>query len=166
MPHQHLHLVVLLEVVMVNIKKNLVPLNIKIPERVLQESVLTYLNNINIFSWENRSVGVFDEKKSSYRASKSKFNLRGTSDILGVINGTGTILAIEMKTSEELTYITKHWNSLRDKYQATKKKAHYQRQILFVENVRKAGGIAFFSDSVGTTRKKLIEYGVIDGQKI
>lgn len=137
---------------------------IKAPtERQIQDTVLTYLENVGFYVWENKSIGVFDAKRGAFRSSSSEFNRKGVSDILGV-GFNGRLMAIEMKTPKELTYVLKHYEELRDRPQTSKKRIHLQNQILFIENVRRSGGVAFFSDGINTTRHELRKADQINAQ--
>jgi hypothetical protein len=69
----------------------------KQPESVLKTQILTYLIGQGYFVWNNPSQGTFDPVKRIYRAKRGAFNIKGTSDILGIKPG-GQLLAIEVKT--------------------------------------------------------------------
>jgi penicillin-binding protein-related factor A (putative recombinase) len=65
-------------------------------EKSIETAILTYLNFLpKCFAWKNNSVGVYDSSRSVYRKAKSKFNISGVSDILGIYHGR--FLAIEVK---------------------------------------------------------------------
>ncbi len=67
-------------------------------EKEIEHQILDYLNiERGLFAWKNQSVGFFDTKRKIFRKPKSKYQIKGTSDIfcLGIPN---KFLAIEVKT--------------------------------------------------------------------
>lgn len=95
-------------------------------EKQIENAILEYLSYIpDGMFWKNQSVGVWDATRNSYRLSRSKFQIKGTADILGVMKGV--FVAIEVKrpggkVSED--------------------------QLRFIERVNKLGGVAFIAHSV------------------
>lgn len=94
-------------------------------EKDLEMLVLDYLNKRGIFAFKIQTVGIWDADKKVYR-NLSKFCLRGTSDILGVMPN-GRFLAIEMKGP---------------KGRAT------QEQLAFISKVKRQGGVAFIARGI------------------
>lgn len=68
-----------------------------LPEKVIENQILSFLAFKNIFAWKNQSIGVFDPVRKIYRKSTNRFHIKGVSDILGVLPG-GKFLAIEVKS--------------------------------------------------------------------
>jgi hypothetical protein len=83
------------------------------PEGQIKRSILEYLSNRGIFCWINQSVGLRGRKNNS------RFSGNGTSDILGIFQGS--LLAIEVKTK-------------------TGKVS--ERQQKFIDEINSRGGIA------------------------
>lgn len=92
---------------------------IKIPERAIENQILSYLRLKGIFAWKNTSGGYFDVKKGIFRRQASKYAIRGTSDILGIHKGR--FIAIEVKSRDGRVS---------------------EDQKLFIEAIRKNGGIS------------------------
>jgi penicillin-binding protein-related factor A (putative recombinase) len=69
-----------------------------IPEKTIENQILTWLFYKKIFAWKNQSVGVFDPKKKIYRKPKSIFHINGVSDIIGIYKGKA--LFIEVKSAK------------------------------------------------------------------
>ncbi len=65
-------------------------------EKQIENDILDYLSTVpNCFCWKNQNIGVFDPKAKVFRKNHSKHQMKGISDILGVINGK--MVAIEIK---------------------------------------------------------------------
>lgn len=94
------------------------------PEQQVKNQISDFLNFKGIFFWWNHSTGMFDPTRKQYRKRNGKYDMRGTSDILGIFKGR--LLAIEVK--------------------ATTKPS--QHQILFLTRVIEAGGIGMVAYSV------------------
>ncbi len=132
-------------------------------EGQIQSSVYQYLENLGFFCWVNKTVGIFDPVKKIYRKPKQEGSAKGSPDILGVgLNGRS--LGIEVKDEKEYAYIMRHYEMLRDHVHSCKKKIHYQEQILFIERLRREGGVAFFTDGIETTRRELRAAGMINAK--
>lgn len=96
------------------------------PELIIQNQIMMFLRVKGIFSWQNKSQGTYDPKLKRFR-SPGPFFMRGTSDILGVLEN-GRILAIEVKTMKgKLT----------------------PEQKLFLSEIKLRGGLALVARSVG-----------------
>lgn len=95
------------------------------PEKRIQNEILGFLKFAGVFAWQNDSVGIYDPKIQRFRKNKSRFHLKGVSDILGVIGGR--FLAIEVKT--EAGRLT-------------------PEQRAFLVNINTEGGIAFVARSL------------------
>jgi len=93
-------------------------------EKQIENSILDFLKAHKIFCWKNETVGIFDRKRGVYR-KKHGHNLKGVSDILGIYDGK--FLAIEVKKPK--SYPTKE-------------------QRVFLEMVKKNGGIGFIARSI------------------
>lgn len=70
-------------------------------EKILQNSILMYLNLSGIFCWQTDSTGLYDPIKKTFR-SRGKFKIKGVSDILGILPD-GRFLAIEVKYGKNKT---------------------------------------------------------------
>jgi hypothetical protein len=90
-------------------------------ETDIQKSILAYLSLFGFF-WKARTTGLWDAKRKIFRTSMMK----GVSDIVGVLRG-GRFMSVEVK---------------RPGHEPT------PHQILFMQRVRAAGGIAIVASSV------------------
>jgi hypothetical protein len=66
-------------------------------EKIIENNILCFLEEIGIWARKINSVGVYDAKKKVYRASNSRFNQRGMPDIIGIMDD-GRFLGIEVKS--------------------------------------------------------------------
>lgn len=97
----------------------------KLLEKDIKRVIIAYLRMRGVFCWVNTSVGVWDEKKNTYRRMNGAGQMKGTADILGIFNGKP--LAIEVKSAKGVISL---------------------EQAHFLNLFRKAGGIAFVARSV------------------
>ena len=93
-------------------------------EKVIENSILTFLKANRVFCWKNESVGVFDVKRGIFR-KKHGHRMVGGSDILGIYKNK--FLAIEVKAPKK--YATKE-------------------QKAFLDSVNIQGGIGFVARSI------------------
>jgi len=122
-------------------------------EKDLENEALELLNSLGIFAWKNQSTGIFDPKLGHYRASNNPFHIKGTSDILGIIerpDSTGEIhgvmLAIEMK---------RPLVNGKPRTQEQLYKMASEEQRAFIKKIQRSGGVAFFADSLTTIEQYL-----------
>lgn len=112
------------------------------------------------FFWRQNNVGVFDQASGSYR--KNKYAVKGVSDILGIYKGK--LVAIEVKSKTQFIWVTSFENSLRSRpnwksYSPDNKhKEHAFNQVLFHDNIRVNGGVAFFTFGFEHCLNKLKEH--------
>ena len=103
------------------------------PEEAIEGQILCFLEHLGWFAWKNETSGVWSEKHKRFRKPKSRFQIRGTSDILCVVHGR--FIAIEVKTPKgEVT----------------------DDQRTFLCRVNKEGGIAFVARSLGQAVSQLL----------
>ena len=105
---------------------------IKISENAVTNEILEYLAWKGIYAWKNKNIPTFDPKRNVFRRA-GKYEIRGVSDIIGVMQN-GTILCIECKTG---------YNKASDV------------QNEFIDNINKAGGIAFVAYGIDDVKKYL-----------
>lgn len=106
----------------------------KILEKDVEKLILQFLQYLpGCYAWKNHTTGYFNVKKSKFTKQKSDFAINGVSDILGVYNGK--FLAIEVKAP-------------------TNKKRSIDQDI-FIETVRKNGGVAFYATSIEDVKQGL-----------
>lgn len=96
-----------------------------IPESTIKAQILTWLKLNKIYAWSQYNGAIYDPKRGVFRAM-SQHSKRGVSDILGILPG-GRLLAIEVKSK---TGRLSRW------------------QVLFLDDVRRNGGVAFMARSV------------------
>ena len=95
-------------------------------EKDIEKQILHYLDMLpECFCWKNPTIGVWDSTKKVYRKPKSKYHIRGASDIIGIYKGK--FLAIEVKSAKGRTS---------------------KQQEDFIDMINCAGGLAFVARSV------------------
>ena len=100
-------------------------------EKPIETAILNYLSFIpNCYCWKNNSMGVYDGKKGIYRKARSKHNINGVADIVGVYKGRPLFIEVKSKTGK----------TSRD-------------QELFLKRVIKLGAIAGVCRSVDDARE-------------
>lgn len=99
------------------------------PEKVIQKLILNYLAANRIFVFRVNTMGVYDQRRKTYR-QLSGFSLRGVADILGIMPG-GRFLAVEVKAA---------------------KGRQSPDQKHFEELVKRAGGIYVLARSIDDVR--------------
>lgn len=99
--------------------------------------ILDFLNRKGIFSFRINTTGTYDSKKGVYR-SLGKFQLKGTSDILGILPD-GKFLAIEVKSETGRATV---------------------EQKAFIEKIKKSGGIAFIAKNLQDVERELKDYKI------
>lgn len=130
-------------------------------EADIQKSILIALQVSRIgYFWRNNNVGVFDKAKNIYRKPSSQFAPKGVSDILGVHKGK--FVAIEVKSEKQFAYVERliertSERGIRLYLPKSKNEVHLIEQIVFLENIKKQGGIGFFTYSVTHALAKLRE---------
>lgn len=102
-------------------------------EMEIQNSILEFLRFKKVFAWRQNNGGVYDERRKIYRR-KSRFELKGVSDIVGVLND-GRFLAIEVKKSARAKVS--------------------KEQLAFIDAVNSLGGLAFVAWSIEQVEEKL-----------
>jgi penicillin-binding protein-related factor A (putative recombinase) len=107
-------------------------------EKMIEKSILDWLafKRVGHF-WKNNSVGVFDPIKKTYRKSNSPHAEKGSSDILGCMQGR--FVAIEVKRNT--------------------KSALSDNQKMFIKNIIRTGGIAFVATSIDDVIKSFHDFG-------
>lgn len=102
------------------------------PERLIQNSILKYLNSQGVFCWKINNGAVWNAKRNCYQANTT---MKGVSDIIGVIPEDGRILAIEIKAPRGVVSEDQKW---------------------FLEKIKKDGGISFVARSIDDVQRQLI----------
>lgn len=113
--------------------------NHRLSESDIQTLIIAWLRTIGIFCWRNQSAGVFDVTNMKFRARTGVGDIKGTSDILGLLDD-GTMLAIEVKT--EKGRVSREQNE-------------------FINNVVSRGGVAFVARSLQDAQEKFARF--VDG---
>jgi hypothetical protein len=131
-------------------------------EKFIETDILNYLNTLPwCYAFKLNNVGVFDPVKKVYRLPRSRHIVRGMSDIGGVYcskedyyneKSEGRALFIEVKTPK--TYKA-FMNVVNNPHSLNKTNIHYLRQWVFLDKIKKCGGIAFVSDGVKRTKDEI-----------
>lgn len=95
------------------------------PEQEVKRQISDFLNFKGIFFWWNHSTGLYDPINKKYRKRNGRYDLNGTSDILGIYKGK--LLAIEVKAGSNRPS---------------------QHQTLFLTRVIEQGGVALVAWSI------------------
>lgn len=70
-------------------------------EKQIENDILDYLTTVTgAFMWKNQNIGVFDPRAKVFRKNHSKHQMKGISDILGVINGKMVAIEVKKPTTE------------------------------------------------------------------
>ena len=96
----------------------------KTPTNSLTQSILRYVNYNGFKCWRNNNGAIYSVKQKTFRKNPS--SLLGISDIIGFRKSDGKFIAIEIKTGKD------------------KLSAH---QLIFISDIRSAGGIAIVAKS-------------------
>lgn len=101
----------------------------KLKEKEIEEQILSWLNlQPGVFAFKVATGGWFDTKRGVFRKNSSKFLLKGTSDIIGMIHGK--FMAIEVKSETGMKRFLRYPGK------------HELDQILFLRRVTDRGGLA------------------------
>ncbi len=126
----------------------------KLTEKQIENSILAYLLiTPGCLIYKHNNTGVYDPNKETFRKVVNKFIPSGASDLYGSFWSRATF--IEVKTPDEYSYIASHYEELKKYVGKDKKKSRYRDQILFLEDQKKAGCIAFFADSIQRVKDEL-----------
>lgn len=101
----------------------------------LTKAIIKYLNIAGFLTWRNNTAGVYDPNRKVFRRNAAL--KKGVSDILGVIPGSGRLLAIEVKIGA-------------DKLS--------QDQYIFLNDVRERNGSAFVAKTYDGFLESLKEH--------
>lgn len=103
------------------------------PEQLVKHAIMDYLRLMPKakFFWV-KSTGTYDPVAKIFRRSNSRWEIRGVSDILGVMNGR--FIAIEVKSA---------------KGRVT------PEQKLFIDQVNACGGLGFVARSVADVAERI-----------
>jgi len=113
-------------------------------EKQIENQILAYLTRKGFFVFKVQTTGMFDPTKGIYRKSNNPHHIKGISDIVGISNGNGRMIAIEVKKP----YISKRTGTIKHRTQEELEKLASDEQVKFINNVKRNNGIAFFADSI------------------
>lgn len=68
-----------------------------IPERIIENQILTFLQLKRVWAWKVHRVGTYDAKKGVFRSPQSRFQIKGLPDIQGVIRGRALFIEVKSK---------------------------------------------------------------------
>jgi len=69
-------------------------------EKEIENAILQALNMLPLCkAWKNQSVGIYDPVKKTFR-SRSKYQIKGVSDILGIYRGKMICLEVKSKKGQ------------------------------------------------------------------
>jgi len=109
-------------------------MRLKVTEQSIIKAILEYLSYNNIFAWRNNAGAFPIESNGKWRYFRAGF--AGISDIIGILPD-GRMLCIEVKTKKGVVSF---------------------KQQLFLDTIKRSGGLAFVARSVEDVRQKLKEY--------
>jgi len=120
-------------------------------ESDIQREVLYTLSKIpNSKIQRINNTPIYDPKSGKHRMMNSRYQDYGVSDIFLLYKGIH--FAIEVKTPKEYKYIMKNYDEIRNGFFSHKsqnsterKKARYQSQMIYIEDIIKCGGHGFFT---------------------
>lgn len=103
------------------------------PEQHVKRDIMEYLRFIPRSKfWWNKSVGVYDPVRMVFRRGRSKWEIKGVSDILGIWNGRFVAIEVKSKTGRVTT-----------------------EQRAFIEEMNTLGAIAFVARCVADVRERI-----------
>lgn len=106
----------------------------KTPEQLIKTAIMGYLRFIPRSKfWWNKSVGTYDPVRKIFRRGKSRWEIKGVSDILGLWDGRFVAIEVKSKTGR-LT----------------------PEQRTFIQEVNELGGLAFMARSVDDVKNNLL----------
>jgi hypothetical protein len=66
-------------------------------ERTIETHILTFLHYKQVWAWKVHRMGTYDAKKGTYRANKSRFQIKGLPDIQGMFHGRALFIEVKSK---------------------------------------------------------------------
>lgn len=113
-------------------------------ERDVQKAILSYLKLAGVLVWRN-NAGAFSAPATATHARRfvRYGGMAGASDLIGVVPGSGKLLAIEVKRPGERPTAD---------------------QVAFLRAVAAEGGVAFWADSVAVVA--VVLDGIRDGARV
>jgi hypothetical protein len=127
-----------------------------------EKQVGAYLVRVRKFLvTKHDSVGIYDQKIQKFRKSVHPYRRTGVSDYLSWMPPNARGLTVEIKTPEKLRFIEKNYPMLQSYCGTNKDYQRYRKQIEWIEDMKKIGGVGFFTDSVEDCEAKLLKHGVI-----
>lgn len=116
------------------------------PKTLEKDKTKLFLDSLNrdprFFCWDNNTTGKI---KDGAFVKRGGFAIKGGSDILGLINESGRIVAIEVKRNES---------------EMNGKDERILRQKAFLSRIKKMGGIAFMCYDNVTFINGFRDYGI------
>jgi hypothetical protein len=101
----------------------------------------------------------FLDKDRTIMRRPSKYSPKGMSDIIGVLDGR--YCAIEVKTPTTYRAVQRFYEKVKNNLYEYQPKSNFEKhainQIIFIDQKIKCGAIAFFSDGIQDTIKKIRE---------
>ncbi len=111
-----------------------------ITEKMIETSILDYLRLLpRCRVWKNQTVGIYNPTTKAYMKLKGVHSGKGSPDIIGVIDGKFIGIEVKKPVGSQIS----------------------QEQIHFINDIRKAGGIAFFANSLEQVILQLKNYKLI-----
>jgi len=102
-------------------------------EKQIETQILTWLNyQPGIMAFKVNTVGIYDPRRGIFRRILNPFIHKGTSDIIGLCNGT--FFCIEVKTKTRLREVT-------------------DEQVRFIEQVKGRGGFGMVATSLAQVER-------------
>lgn len=107
----------------------------KVKEKEIENQILTFLNELpRCFAFKVATTGYYDAKKRVFRKNLSRYIIRGTSDIIGLFQGT--FFAIEVKSPQGMREYLRQSNE------------RVKNQKAFLDKVQMTGGIGICASSL------------------
>jgi hypothetical protein len=103
-------------------------------EKQIENSILSFLSMRGIFAWKHESVGIFDQKRGTFRRKFGVHRKVGVSDIIAIDPQTGRIICIEVKSDTGKLTLD---------------------QKVFLSDVARNKGISFVARSIEDVAEKL-----------
>lgn len=126
-------------------------------EKQIENLILQWLELFKVLVFKVELQGTYDPTKRVYRTNKKRRT--GISDLCGI--HAKRFLAIEVKTEKGMQDLKRAIKRNRKGLLLNSTYKHLIEQYEFIKDVKRRGGIAFFTCSLDHTRKTLDKYKAV-----
>ncbi len=113
-------------------------------EKGIEKDICEYLEYRNCYPCKLENTGIYDPRKKTFRKVTNKYKRKGISDVM--FFWKGVVWYAEVKTPDNLKYIIKHWDRLKNG--EVKSRERVTNQIKFLIHTREKMQVGIFVDSL------------------